>query len=300
MDKELNSIFESLDKEIFTDELKTTISGVIAEAVDKKVAERVDLELQQMDETHAEQTKTILERMESTFNDYRKSVDEDHCKKMLQVKTTLEESYGKKLLMVKNLYDNAIQKEAVQHRDTLVESINTYLDDYLEKAIPQKIVEEAAKNTYVQKQLDEARKVLGIDKKYISESLKQGIVEGKSQYEALAQKNLELERQKLFAESKALIVEKTANLPIEQAKFVKAQLEGKSPDYIERNISYVLEMYARKEKTEKSTLLSEHKNVIVDRAQLVADETRKQNEIQTESYTDPVMAMYSEGLKFRK
>ncbi len=253
-----------------------------------------------MDETHAEQTKTILERMESTFNDYRKSVDEDHCKKMLQVKTTLEESYGKKLLMVKNLYDNAIQKEAVQHRDTLVESINTYLDDYLEKAIPQKIVEEAAKNTYVQKQLDEARKVLGIDKKYISESLKQGIVEGKSQYEALAQKNLELERQKLIAESKALIVEKTANLPIEQAKFVKAQLEGKSPDYIERNISYVLEMYARKEKTEKSTLLSEHKNVIVDRAQLVADETRKQNEIQTESYTDPVMAMYSEGLKFRK
>lgn len=299
MDKELQAIFENLDSQIFTDDLKTSITSVIEEAVNKKVSDRVDLELKQMDESHAEKTQVVIERLNETFDDYRTQVDEDHCQKMLQVKQTLEESYGKKLLQVKKAYEGVIYKDAIAHRDQLVESVNSFLDAFLEKAIPQKQVEEAAKNTYVQEQLENIRKIAGVDKTFIAENVKQGIVQGKNQLDKLAKENLEFRRAAMIAESKAILAEKTAVLPAEQAKFVRAKLEGKSPEFINDNISYVLEMFARQEKTEKASLLKEHKNLNIDRAQIVADETKK-NEIQTESYTDPVMAMYGAGLNFRK
>jgi hypothetical protein len=297
MDKELQSIFESLDSQIFTDELKTAISTVLKEAVEKKVSDRIDLELQQMDESHAEKTSLIIGRLEETFNKYREQVDVDHCKKMLDVKKTLEESYGKKLLVVKEAYEGVLKKDAIATRDQLVEAVDGHLTAYLEKAIPREKIEEAAKTQYVKEQLDNIRRIAGVDKSMLSENIKQGIVQGKNQMDKLVKENAELKRAKAIAESKKILAEKTAHLPTEQAKFVRSKLEGKTADFINENISYVLDMFARQENTERQTLLKEHKVVEVDRAQIVADETV--NKIQTES-VDPLMGMYLQGMNFRK
>jgi hypothetical protein len=297
MDKELQSIFESLDSQIFTDELKTAISTVLKEAVEKKVSDRIDLELQQMDESHAEKTSLIIGRLEETFNKYREQVDVDHCKKMLDVKKTLEESYGKKLLVVKEAYEGVLKKDAIATRDQLVEAVDGHLTAYLEKAIPREKIEEAAKTQYVKEQLDNIRRIAGVDKSMLSENVKQGIIQGKNQMDKLVKENAELKRAKDIAESKKVLAEKTAHLPTEQAKFVRSKLEGKKADFINENISYVLDMFARQENTERHTLLKEHKVVEVDRAQIVADETV--NKIQTES-VDPLMGMYLQGMNFRK
>ncbi len=300
MDKELQTIFEGLDKEIFTPELQASLISVVSEAVDQKVKEQIELEITQIDESYAEKLKTILEGMNSTFEKYKNDVDEDHTQKILQIKKALDESYGKKLLQVKEIYENVIRKQAVEHRDQLVEAVSQHLDICLEKAIPQKVVEEAAKNTFVQKQLNEARKVLGVDKAYISENLKQGVIQGKQVVEKLVKENAELKKAQAINESQRLLAESTANLPTEQQRFVRQKLEGKTPDFIKRNISHVLEMFARQEKTEKTALLNENKNTfIVDRAQVVADETRK-TETLVENVESPRMAEYLNIMGHRK
>lgn len=299
MDKELQTIFEGLDKEIFTPDLQNQLATVINESVEQKVKDRIELELTQLDESHAEKVKTVLEGLEKTFADYRESVDDDHCKKMMKVKETLEESYGKKLLQVKEMYENVIKKEAITHRNQLVEAISQHLDICLEKAIPAKVVEEAAKNTFVQKQLNEARKVLGVDKEYISENLKQGVLQGKTMLEKLTQENTELKRQNLLEESRRLVAEKTANLPAEQAKFVRTKLSGKSPDFINSNFSFVLEMYNRKDQSDRSALLNENRTTfIVDRSQVVEDEINR-TEIISEDVTDPRIAEYLKVMNFK-
>ena len=302
MDKELQAIFEKLDAQYFTDELKQTISGFFSEALEKRVADRVSLELGAMDDTHAEQTKIVLDQLEATFEAFKADVDKDHCKKIQTVANALSESFGQKLTIVKEGYEKVIRETALEHRTQLVGAVDKHLTSYLEKTIPIEQVRESAKNTFAQKQIDEARKILGIDKAFISANVREGIVQGKQQMDALIKENNALKKSKMVTESESLLVKATANLPAEQRKYVRAKLEGRSPAFIKDNISYVLEMYARQETDEKTSLLREHKSQ-VDRV-VVADELGKQNSYIVESTEhnplNPHMEMYKRGLSYRK
>lgn len=302
MDTKLQTIFESLDKEIFTPELQEQISAVIEESVNTKVQDRLDLELKQMDESHAEKAKLIIERLETTFNDYRAKVDEDHSDKMLHIKKVLEESFGKKLLVVKEGYEKIIQKEAIEHRDFLTKAIDTYLESYLDEKIPLATVQEAAKNKFSQKQLTEARKLLGIDSNMISDNVKKAVVEGKKQFDQVLKENASLKLQNAITESKRVLAEKTANLPNGQAQFVRGKLAGKTADFINENFGYVLDMFTRTQKNEQSSLLNENKQPTLDRSKVreVLTKPVVMEESTEFNPENPYENMYLEGMRLRK
>lgn len=301
MDKELQAIFEKIDSQYMSDELKQTLTRVFEEAVDKRLADRLDLELKAMDESHAEITTQLIGNLESIFEQFKVDVDADHCTKIQTVANAISESYGKKLLLVKEGYEKVIRDTAVEHRTQLVGAVEKHLNIALEKIIPTEQVRESAKNTFAQKQLNEARKVLGIDKAFMSANVKEGIVQGKQQMDALLKENASLKKSKMVTESQSLIVKATANLPVEQAKYVRTKLEGRSPEFIKDNLSYVLEMYARQETQEKASLLREHTSQ-VDRV-VVADELNRTSYIEESTSHNPMnpnMGMYMRGLNYRK
>jgi len=272
----IQTILESLDEQIFTPDLKENLKSVFESTINQKVQERLDLELSSMDESHANKMKSVLESMETAFEQYKKDVDEDHSSKLKTVLEHLKNKHNNELKIVAESYEKVLKDTAVTHRDELVLAVESYIEEYLGEAIPVKQIEEAAKNTFALKQLDEARKVLGIDKTMISENLKQGILEGKKEMDRLSKENADRKRALAISESKRVLTEKTANLPVEMAKYVRQRFAGKTANFIQENFSYVVDMYNKNETINRSTLIKEHNNIPqVDRAKYIADEKQK-------------------------
>lgn len=293
---ELKSIFESVDKEILSEDTLKAISSLIEEKVNAKAQERVELEVENAVKTQYEKFKTVSEKAIS-------AIDADHTNKIKMVVNAIMEDYDQKLLTVHEGYKNLIANTAIKHRDTLVESVDEFLDLYIEKSIPKQEIEEAARNQYALKAIEEARKILGVDEKYIKGNIKEALVDGKRQMDTLLKENEELKKAKMIAESKKVLAEKTANLPVETARFVRSRLEGKSAKFIKENFEYVMDMFGRQEqKAKQSALLSEKKTYIVDRNR-VADEIIKESENKSKNQSNPQNPMedlYLSGLNFRK
>jgi len=293
---ELKSIFESVDKEILSEDTLKAISSLVEEKVNAKAQERVELEVENAVKTQYEKFKTVSEKAIS-------AIDADHTKKIKMVVNAIMEDYDQKLITVHQGYKNLIANTAIKHRDTLVESVDEFLDLYIEKNIPKQEIEEAARNQYALKAIEEARKILGVDEKYIKNNIKEALVDGKRQMDTLLKENEELKKGKFIAESKKVLAEKTSNLPVEVARFVRSRLEGKSAKFIQENFEYAIDMFGRQEqKAKQSALLSEKKTYIVDRNR-VADEFIKESENKTQNQSNPQNPMedlYLSGLNFRK
>lgn len=293
---ELKSIFESVDKEILSEDTLKAISSLVEEKVNAKTQERVELEVENAVKTQYEKFKTVSEKAIS-------AIDADHTKKIKMVVNAIMEDYDQKLITVHQGYKNLIANTAIKHRDTLVESVDEFLDLYIEKNIPKQEIEEAARNQYALKAIEEARKILGVDEKYIKNNIKEALVDGKRQMDTLLKENEELKKGKFIAESKKVLAEKTSNLPVEVARFVRSRLEGKSAKFIQENFEYAIDMFGRQEqKAKQSALLSEKKTYIVDRNR-VADEFIKESENKTQNQSNPQNPMedlYLSGLNFRK
>jgi hypothetical protein len=294
---ELQAIFENVDKEILNEETLAAISTLIEQTVEKTVNDRLVLEteakLLEMDEDHADKFRQMLE-----------AIDRDHTAKVEMVVEAINKDHANKFLTLRNLYEQQLKKTAINHRDQFVESINEFLDIYVEQHLPTEMVEEAAKNKYYAKILSEAKEILGVDEKYTRNNIREAIKDGKNQMDQLVRENSELRRSKLVEESRRLVAEKTANMPADMAKFVRARFANKAPDFIRENYKYVVEMYERKEQNEKRSALNDGKtNFNVDRKR-VADEIIKESSENIISDTaqaqDPNMALYLEGMAFRK
>lgn len=296
--EELKTIFESVDKEILSEETLNTIATLVESAVTRKVNERLELEVESAIKSQYDKFKVVSEKAVA-------AIDEDHTAKIQMVVKTIREDYDSKLSTVHEGYKKIIAQTAVKHRDSLVESVDEFLDLYIEKNLPKGQIAEAAKNKYALKAIEEARKVLGIDEKYITNNIKDALVDGKRQMDRLVNENADLKKKTFISESKTVLESKTANLPVDLARFVRSRLEGKSPSYIKENFQYVVDMFNRQEKSQKrSALLNENKQFIVDRTR-VADEIMKESENRQQSQravnpTNPMDNMYLDGLNFRK
>lgn len=290
---ELLKIFESVDKDLLNEQTLEAISTLIQETVKLKVADKVTLEVEQalaqLDEQHAEKFQKALD-----------FIDEDHTKKAQALVEHINEDHAKKLLFVEDKYKKLLEETAIEHRDSLVEAVNLFLDEeVLGKRIPKVQILEAAKNNHTSRVLEEAKKVLGVDSSYIKGNFKEALKDGKRQLDTLAKENQDLKREKLINESAKILMEKTKNLPADAARFVRQRLQNKSAESIKENFEYVMEMYNRDQKQEARSTISNNKSR-VDR-KLVADELLKENTVTPQvPSSNSLMDIYCEGLENRK
>ncbi len=241
---------------LLTDDAKQVLSeeslNIIETSFQKKLKLTVESALAAQDDLYAEKLEKLM-----------KAIDKDHTGKLKRVVEAIDRSNASKLVKVVKRYDNVVTREAKQFKNTLVESISTYLEEFLDEAIPSQAISEATKNRTAIEVLGNLRKVLAIDSALMAESVKPALADGKKQIDELAaqvdklSKENSLLRENFLKTKSALILEsKTAGLSEKKRDYLKRVLSDKSPKFVEENFDYTLRLFDKKEK-ERIDILKE-------------------------------------------
>ena len=232
--------------EVLTEESVGAIEGAIKD----KIELQVEAALTQQDDLYAEKLHELVT-----------AIDRDHTSKLNRVVDAVDHNNAVKLLKIIKKYEGEITTEASGFKETLVESISDYLEEYVDEAIPAKAILEATQNRTAKEVLGNLRKVLAVDSTLMSESVKEAVVDGKSQIDTLTADINHLEKEnKLLKEAytttKAdLILEsKTAHLTGKKKEYMIRILSDKSPKFIEENYEYTERLFDKKERERISVI----------------------------------------------
>jgi len=235
--------------EVLTEDSVNTIE----QAIKDKVELQVEVALTQQDDLYAEKLHELVT-----------AIDKDHTSKLNRVVEAVDYNNANKLIKVIKRYENELNHKASGFKDTLVESISDYLEEYVDETIPAKAILEATQNRTAKEVLANLRKVLAVDSTLMSESVKEAVVDGKSQIDDLGQKVIKLEKEnkqlkEAYTTTKAdLILEsKTAHLSGKKKEYMIRILNDKSPKFIEENYDYTERLFDRKEKERINVLKEE-------------------------------------------
>ena len=246
----MNNITDVLKEaagDILTEEVLEQIETIFNEQVEEKATLRVEKALVEQDETHAEKLEKLLE-----------AIDSDHTTKLEKIIEAIDQNHGQKLVTIVKKYESAINENADEFKNTLVESISTYLEEYLEEQVPLESITEAVRNKKAVTVLEDLRKNLAVNFALSKDYIKDAIHDGKQQLDEasetannLQEQNTQLVDEVSTLKSHILLNEKTEDLPEEKQKYVFRILQDKSVEFITENFDYTLRLF---DKTEEQKL----------------------------------------------
>ena len=235
-------------KEVLSEESVLTIE----EAIKDKLTLSVEAALASQDELYSEKLQELVE-----------AIDKDHSAKLKRIVEAVDKSNAEKLVKIINKYEGEINGGAKEFKDTLVESISDYLEEYVDEVLPADAVLEATQNRTAMEVLNNLRNVLAVDSTLMSDSVKEAVLDGKTQITDLSEKLEKLEREnalikEAYNKTKAdlLLESKTAKLPAKKAEYMQRVLGDKSPKFIEENFEYTARLFDKKE-TERVSVIKE-------------------------------------------
>ena len=293
----MNTITDVLKEaagDILTEDTLQKIETVFNEAVEEKAALHVEKALVEQDETHAQKLEKLLE-----------AIDTDHTDKLGKIVEAIDQNHSQKLAAVVKKYEAVVNEDAGEFKDTLVESISTYLDEYLEEHVPAAEVAEAVRNKKAVTVLESLRKDLAVDFALSKNYIKDAISDGKEQLDEatgsvkqLTEANAELETQVQTLQSHILLSEKTKDLPEEKANYVYRVLAEKSTEFINENFDYTLRLFDKteEEKLEEYKQEAATKTETVDRPILEQTEDKSGTEDTTSQVDSPFSKVYMSEL----
>lgn len=244
--------------EHLTDETLDQIESMFNEAVDTKVAIHVEKALVEQDESHADKLQQLLE-----------SIDDDHSVKLQKVVEAIDQNHAQKLVQLVKKYETSLNEEASSFKDTLVENISTYLDEYIDEKIPASDIQEAVKNKKATAVLESLRSTLGVDFALAKNTIRHAIAEGKEtidkshdQINVLQEQNSQLAGKVESLSSHILLTEKAQDLPEEKKSYVFKVLGDKDTQFITENFDYTVRLF---DKTEQDRLSQIKKDAVSKR-----------------------------------
>ena len=252
----LTAVHEAFEQAV-TEKATQKAEQIVEEKINEqneKLQEKIELEVEaallKVDEDHSEKLQKLIE-----------AIDTDHTAKLQKVLKKVDESHTDMLQQVIDKHETAIVTEAKEFRDNMVNEVSSYLDLYLEKAVPSKQISEAVSNIQAKKTLDSIRELVAIDESYIDGEVKEALLDGKKIIDSLKNElneavstNTKLNHKLNEVESNLLLEQKTKELPTSTRGYVTKLLKGKSAEYIHENFQYVVDMHEREisEKVETS------------------------------------------------
>jgi len=236
-------------EEVLTEESVQAIET----AIEEKIQLSVEAALTSQDELYAEKLQELVG-----------AIDKDHTAKLKKVVKVVDINNANKLINVVKRYEKELTGTANTFKTTLVESISDYLDEYIEESVPTEAIEEATKNRTAREVLSNLRKVLAVDSSLMSESVKDAVMDGKTQIDQLTEKVNKFEKENTLLkqaynkQSSTLILEnKTSAMVGKKREYLFKILSDKSPRFIEENFDYTAKLFDRKEKERLSVLKEE-------------------------------------------
>ena len=235
-------------REVLTEESIQTIE----EAITDKINLTVETALTSQDELYSEKLQELI-----------KAIDSDHASKLKRIVEAVDASNAKKLVQVINKYEKDIGKDAAAFKETLVESLSEYIEEYIEEVVPTDAILEATQNRTAMEVLNNLRRVLAVDSSLMSESVKDAVMDGKTQIDKLSETVEKLQRENSLikeaynkTKSDLLLESRTAKLPAKKAEYLRKVLGDKTPKFIEENFEYTARLFDKKE-SERITVIKE-------------------------------------------
>jgi hypothetical protein len=229
------------------------ISEILKEATDGAIDESTLAAIETAFEKRLEE-KTQLHVDKALLEQDEEALDADHTKKLEKVVEALDADRAGKLKAIVEKYETALTEDAENFKSELVESISTYLDEYIQESIPTEEIKEAVKNKKAIQVLADLRTNLAVDSALQKESIKDAVLDGKNQIneattklESALQEKAVIEEELNTIKSNLLIEQKTADLDERSAKYIKKVLAGKDAEFIAENFDYTLKLFEKKE-----------------------------------------------------
>jgi hypothetical protein len=262
---DISSLIKNIDTSVLNEETASAIAEAFETAVNEKVDSRLTLEvesaLSKQDDDHAVKLESLL-----------KAIDEDHSEKLNKVVNAINENHTTKLQKLVSFYRKAVNEKAKTFSNKVVEELSNFMDVYIEKSIPQNQLEEAVANTSARKQIEQIKSIISFDPSTLNEDVKSLITQGKGKINELQnqlnesfKENIELNEQLKEAKSSLVLEKKTKGMPSSKKSYVSNLLSDKSPEYIEENFNYVVEMFEREEKEASTKLVEEAKGKAISK-----------------------------------
>jgi hypothetical protein len=268
---------------MLTDDVKQILSEESINAIQTAFQSKTDL---LVEAALVEQDTLYAEKLEQLMT----AIDVDHTKKLRKVVEAVDRSNAKKLLKVVNRYEAEINGKAKEFKTAIIESISSYLEEYIDEAIPTEAILEATKNRTATTVLHNLRKVLAIDSALMSESVKGAVVDGKNQITELSDKVAKLTAENNIikenynkVKANLILENKTSHLTAKKKDYLKKVLGDKSPKFIEENFDYTLRLFERKDQDRINMIKEE----AFDNRKVKADAPQEIQQESTVRYTNP-------------
>ena len=253
-------ILDKIGGNVLTEDTKSAIAEAFEQAVSEKVKAQAQIEateaLKIQNEDHAKKLQKLLD-----------VIDEDHSVKLQKVVKRIDVDHAKKFKKVVEHYENLLKKEAATFKDSLVNEVSNYIELYIDQAIPVKQVAEACENTQAKNILNEMKKLLAIDEEFVTSNVREALEDGKNTISNLhkelneaVKENVKLNQQAKAVKAQLVLEQKTSSMPVKKRNFVRRILSEKSPDYINENFEYVVEMFERNEAEESDKIRTHAKD----------------------------------------
>jgi archaellum component FlaC len=234
---------KKVTKELLSEEALNEIQASFDNAVLEKAKLHVASALVKQDEDYANKLAHLLE-----------AIDKDHTAKLKKVVRAIDINHGQKLKQIVEKYQDAIINEAGSFKSNIVNDVSTYLDAYIEEAIPKKEIQEAVNNRRAQVVLEQIKEFLGVDTALAKKAVKSAIIDGKKQIDEAnnkleaVQKEHSVLIEKFNQVASDLILEKkTTGLSDKKKEYVTRIMKGKSAEFIYENFDYALNLFNKNE-----------------------------------------------------
>ena len=295
-EEEFNTKIEEFKNEIdadHTDKLEKLVEAIDQDhafkfeaslaKIDEKHASMLEEAIQSIDEDHAEKMKTVVEHIDEqhtiALQKVVEAIDQDHSGKFQQAIEAIDEKHTAMLETVIEKYETLLKEEATAHKEGMINDISDYLDVYLEKHIPTTQISEAVDNIKSKRTLDQIRDLVSISEEYIDNEVKEALLDGKKTIDSLKKElneamkaKVELNKKLNQTESAYLLEQKTQKLASATKAHVNKLLKNKSPEFIQENFQYVVEMFekdiADKDEDVKESVLNRRIVESIDRPEI--------------------------------
>ena len=247
----------NMNKDLLPTELQDVLTEKSVEAIESALKEKVELSVEaaltSQDELYSEKLETLIS-----------SIDKNNAIKLKNVIESVDGNNAAKLVKVVKKYETELNEGAVEFKETLVESISNYLEEYIEEAIPTAAIEEATRNNAAVAVLKNLRNTLAVDSSLMAESVKSAIIEGKDEIDtlkaelaSLKESNTTLQESYNEAKTAVYLESHTAQYSDNKATYLKKVLSDKTPKFIEENFEYTARLFDRKEKEQLNVIRKE-------------------------------------------
>jgi hypothetical protein len=234
---------KKVTKELLSEDALNEIQLAFDRAVEEKAKLNVAAALVKQDEDYASKLSNLLE-----------VIDKDHTAKLKKVVKAIDLNHGEKLKNIVEKYQAALVNEAGSFKNTIINDVSTYLDAYIEEALPKSQISEAIKNKRAQIVLEQIKEFLGVDTAVSKKAVKSAIIDGKNQIdeankklEALQGKYQTLAEKYTSVSSDLILEKKTEGLSEKKKDYIKRIMKGKSAEFINENFDYALNLFLKNE-----------------------------------------------------